>query len=165
MSRNRVPTELQDTRHFSKEEREKRIKAESALVGDRDLLETPPEHLNKIEKEIYMELVQPLLHIKALGNADREIIAICANAKYRMHQANELIEEHGLMVYKENTKTHQVELVENPAIKTYKTYEGIFNKNMTAIGMSASARSKFATNVENEQKENKLNNLLSGLRG
>ncbi len=35
---------------------------------------------------------------------------------------------------------------------------------MTAIGMSASARSKFATNVENEQKENKLNNLLSGLR-
>lgn len=163
-ARPRIPAELQSG-NISKDEISKRIKAESALVGDRDLLETPPEHLNKIEKEIYMELVQPLLHIKALGNADREIIAICANAKYRMHQANELIEEHGLMVYKENTKTHQVELVENPAIKTYKTYEGIFNKNMTAIGMSASARSKFATNVENEQKENKLNNLLSGLRG
>ncbi|MFR0019455.1 MAG: phage terminase small subunit P27 family [Paraclostridium sp.] len=164
MAKPRVPMELQ-SKKVSKEEREKRIKVESALVGERDLLTTPPEYLNEMEQEIYLELVQPLLHIKALGNADREIIAICANAKYRMLQANELVEEHGLLVMKENTKTHQVELVENPAIKTYKTYEGIFNKNMTAIGMSASARSKFATNVENETKENKLNNLLSGLRG
>lgn len=155
MAKPRVPMELQ-SKKVSKEEREKRIKVESALVGERDLLTTPPEYLNEMEQEIYLELVQPLLHIKALGNADREIIAICAN---------ELVEEHGLLVMKENTKTHQVELVENPAIKTYKTYEGIFNKNMTAIGMSASARSKFATNVENETKENKLNNLLSGLRG
>lgn len=164
MAKPRVPMELQ-SKKVSKEERERRIKAENELVGDRSLLSTPPEHLREPEKEIYLELVKPLLHIKALANADREIIAICANAKYRMIQANELIEEHGLMVYKENTKTHQVELVENPAIKTYKTYEGIFNRNMTAIGMSASARSKFAQNIDNEQKENKLNNLLNGLRG
>lgn len=164
MAKPRVPMELQ-TKKVSKEERERRIKIESELVGDRNLLSTPPDYLNKLEKEIYLELVEPLLHIKALANADREIIAICANAKYRMLQANELIEEYGLLVNKENTKTHQVELVENPAIKTFKTYEGIFNKNMTAIGMSASARSKFAVNVENEKKENKLDNILSGLRG
>ncbi len=164
MAKPRVPIELQ-SKKVSKEERERRIQAENQLVGDRSLLSTPPEHLNEQEKEIYLELVEPLLHIKALANADREIIAICANAKYRMLQANKLIEEYGLLVSKENTKTHQVELVENPAIKTFKTYEGIFNKNMTAIGMSASARSKFAVNVENEKKENKLDNILSGLRG
>lgn len=164
MAKPRVPMELQ-SKKVSKEERERRIQAESELVGDRSLLSTPPEHLREPEKEIYLELVKPLLHIKALANADREIIAICANAKHRMLQANELIEQYGLLVNKENTKTHQVELVENPAIKTFKTYEGIFNKNMTAIGMSASARSKFAQNVDNEQKENKLNNLLNGLRG
>lgn len=164
MAKPRVPMELQ-TKKVSKEERERRIKIESELVGDRNLLSTPPDYLNELEKEIYLELVEPLLHIKALANADREIIAICANAKYRMLQANELIEEYGLLVNKENTKTHQVELVENPAIKTFKTYEGIFNKNMTAIGMSASARSKFAVNVDNEKKENKLDNILSGLRG
>lgn len=164
MAKPRVPMELQ-SKKVSKEEREKRIKVESALVGERDLLTTPPEHLSETEKEIYKELVQPLLHIKALGNADREIIGICANAKYRMQQADKLIEQYGLMIERSNPRTREMELVENPAIKTYKTYEGIFNKNMTAIGMSASARSKFATNVENETKENKLNNLLSGLRG
>lgn len=163
MAKPRVPMELQ-SKKVSKEERERRIKAENELVGDRSLLSTPPEHLREPEKEIYLELVKPLLHIKALANADREIIAICANAKYRMIQANELIERYGLLVNKENTKTHQVELVENPAIKTFKTYEGIFNRNMTAIGMSASARSKFAINIEQETKENKLNNLLNGLR-
>ena len=164
MAKPRVPMELQ-TKKVSKKERERRIKIESELVGDRDLLSTPPDHLNEIEEGIYLELVEPLLHIKALANADREIIAICANAKYRMIQANDLIEEHGLLVMKENTKTHQVELVENPAIKTFKTYEGIFNRNMTAIGMSASARSKFAANVETETKENKLDSILSNLRG
>lgn len=163
MAKPRVPMELQ-SKKVSKEERERRIKAENELVGDRSLLSTPPEHLREPEKEIYLELVKPLLHIKALANADREIISICANAKYRMIQANELIERYGLLVNKENTKTHQVELVENPAIKTFKTYEGIFNRNMTAIGMSASARSKFAINIEQETKENKLNNLLNGLR-
>lgn len=164
MAKPRVPMELQ-TKKVSKEERERRIKAESELVGDRDLLATPPDHLNEIEKIIYMELVEPIIHIKALANADREIIAICANAKYRMLQANELIERHGLLVMKENTKTHQAELVENPAVKTYRTYENIFNKNMSAIGLSASSRSKFATNVEEKESENNLEKLLSGLRG
>ena len=105
MAKPRVPMELQ-TKKVSKEERERRIKAEEDLVGDRSLLSTPPEHLNEQEKEIYLELVEPLIHIKALANADREIIAICANAKYRMLQANNLIEEYGLLVSKENTKTH-----------------------------------------------------------
>lgn len=164
MAKPRVPMELQ-SKKVSKDERERRIKAESELVGDRNLLATPPNNLNEQEKEIYLELVDPLLHIKALGNADREIIAICANAKYRMNQANELIEQYGLMIERSNPRTREVELVENSAIKTFKTYEGIFNKNMVQIGMSASARSKFATNVENESKENKLNFLLEGLRG
>lgn len=164
MARPRTPMELQ-TKKVSKEERERRIKAESELVGDRNLLDVPPDYLNEQEKEIYLELVEPLLHIKALANADREIIAICANAKYRMLQANELIETYGLIIERSNPRTKELELVENPSIKTFKTYEGIFNKNMTAIGMSASARSKFAANVENEKKENKLDNILSGLRG
>ena len=164
MARPRIPVELQ-SKHLSKEEKENRLKAEESLVGDRDLLAVPPDILTEPEKEIYMELVKPLLHIKALANADREIFAICANAKYRMLQANELIEKYGLMVEKENTKTHRVELVENPAVKTYRTYEGIFNKNMSAIGMSASSRSKFAANVVTEEKENKLSEILEGLRG
>lgn len=164
MAKPRVPMELQ-SKKVSKDEREKRIKAEHELVGDRDLLDTPLEYLNDKEKEIYIELVKPLLHIKALANADREIISICANAKYNMIQAKELIEKYGLLVEKENTKTHQIELVENPAIKIYKTYEAIFNKNMTAIGMSASARSKFAVNIETQEKESRLNDILKGLRG
>lgn len=163
MAKPRVPMELQ-SKKVSKEEREKRIKAESELVGERDLLHIPPEHLSEYEKELYIELVKPLLHIKVLGNADREIIGICANAKYRMLQSDKLIEKHGIMIERLNPRTRELEWIENPAIKTYKTYEGIFNKNMSAIGMSASARSKFAMNVENKTKEDKLNNLLSGLR-
>ena len=43
--------ELQ-SKKVSKEERERRIKAEHELAGDRDLLDTPLEYLNDKEKEI-----------------------------------------------------------------------------------------------------------------
>ncbi|MDZ4993307.1 phage terminase small subunit P27 family [Clostridium perfringens] len=162
MPKQRVPMELQ-SKKVSKEEREARIEAEKKLVGDRDLLLKPPSYLNKQEKKIYKELIKPLIHIESLGNSDREIFAIMANAKFMMLEAKKLIESDGMLVPKVD-RFGNIEMKENPCIKIYKDFESIFNKNQSQIGLSASARTKLVQIKEEKESESELNNILSSLR-
>ncbi|ALG48564.1 Phage-related protein [Clostridium perfringens] len=162
MAKPRVPMELQ-SKKVSKEEREARIEAERKLVGDRDLLLRPPSYLNKQEKKIYKELIKPLLHIESLGNSDREIFAIMANAKAMMLEAKKSIENDGMLIPKID-RFGNVEMKENPCIKIYKDYESIFNKNQSQIGLSASARTKLVQIKQEKEEENELDNILGALR-
>ena len=162
MAKPRVPMELQ-SKKVSKEEREARIEAERKLVGDRDLLLRPPSYLNKQEKKIYKELIKPLLHIESLGNSDREIFAIMANAKAMMIEAKKSIENDGMLIPKMD-RFGNVEMKENPCIKIYKDYESIFNKNQSQIGLSASARTKLVQMKQEKEEENELNDILGALR-
>lgn len=162
MAKPRVPMELQ-SKKVSKEEREARIEAERKLVGDRDLLLRPPSYLNKQEKKIYKELIKPLLHIESLGNSDREIFAIMANAKAMMLEAKKSIENDGMLIPKID-RFGNVEMKENPCIKIYKDYESIFNKNQSQIGLSASARTKLVQIKQEKEEENELNDILGALR-
>ncbi|EGT0692900.1 phage terminase small subunit P27 family [Clostridium perfringens] len=162
MAKPRVPMELQ-SKKVSKEEREARIEAEKKLVGDRDLLLRPPSYLNKQEKKIYKELIKPLLHIESLGNSDREIFAIMANAKAMMIEAKKSIENDGMLIPKMD-RFGNVEMKENPCIKIYKDYESIFNKNQSQIGLSASARTKLVQIKQEKEEQSELDNILGALR-
>lgn len=162
MAKPRVPMELQ-SKKVSKEEREARIEAEKKLVGDRDLLLRPPSYLNKQEKKIYKELIKPLLHIESLGNSDREIFAIMANAKAMMIEAKKSIENDGMLIPKMD-RFGNVEIKENPCIKIYKDYESIFNKNQSQIGLSASARTKLVQIKQEKEEQSELDNILGALR-
>ncbi|MDK0789912.1 phage terminase small subunit P27 family [Clostridium perfringens] len=162
MAKPRVPMELQ-SKKVSKEEREARIEAERKLVGDRDLLLRPPSYLNKQEKKIYKELIKPLLHIESLGNSDREIFAIMANAKAMMIEAKKSIENDGMLIPKMD-RFGNVEMKENPCIKIYKDYESIFNKNQSQIGLSASARTKLVQIKQEKEEQSELDNILGALR-
>lgn len=162
MAKPRVPMELQ-SKKVSKEEREARIEAERKLVGDRDLLLRPPSYLNKQEKKIYKELIKPLLHIESLGNSDREIFAIMANAKAMMIEAKKSIESDGMLIPKMD-RFGNVEMKENPCIKIYKDYESIFNKNQSQIGLSASARTKLVQIKQEKEEQSELDNILGALR-
>lgn len=161
MAKPRVPMELQ-SKKVSKEEREARIEAERKLVGDRDLLLRPPSYLNKQEKKIYKELIKPLLHIESLGNSDREIFAIMANAKAMMLEAKKSIENDGMLIPKMD-RFGNVEMKENPCIKIYKDYESIFNKNQSQIGLSASARTKLVQIKQEKEEESELNDIFDGI--
>ncbi|MDK0740181.1 phage terminase small subunit P27 family [Clostridium perfringens] len=161
MAKPRVPMELQ-SKKVSKEEREARIEAERKLVGDRDLLLRPPSYLNKQEKKIYKELIKPLLHIESLGNSDREIFAIMANAKAMMIEAKKSIENDGMLIPKMD-RFGNVEMKENPCIKIYKDYESIFNKNQSQIGLSASARTKLVQIKQEKEEESELNDIFDGI--
>ncbi|EJT6612774.1 TPA: phage terminase small subunit P27 family [Clostridium perfringens] len=161
MAKPRVPMELQ-SKKVSKEEREARIEAEKKLVGDRDLLLRPPSYLNKQEKKIYKELIKPLLHIESLGNSDREIFAIMANAKAMMIEAKKSIENDGMLIPKMD-RFGNVEMKENPCIKIYKDYESIFNKNQSQIGLSASARTKLVQIKQEKEEESELNDIFDGI--
>ncbi|WP_032118897.1 MULTISPECIES: phage terminase small subunit P27 family [Clostridium] len=163
MAKPRVPMEMQ-SKKVSKEEREARIAAERALVGERDLLEKPPKYLSKEEKKIYKELLKPLLHIESLGNSDREIFAIMASAKYKMVLCEKEIEQYGLLI-DEVDRFGNIKRLPNPAIRIYKDYETIFNKNSSQIGLSASARTKLVQIKNEKESEEELNEILGALRG
>ncbi len=161
MSKARVPAELM-SKHLSKEELEKRLEAEKALVGDRDQLMKPPKDLCSMEKRIYKELLKPLLHIESLGNSDREIFAIMANAKYMMLMAKKSIAEDGMLIEKYD-RLGNLEKKENPSIKIYKDYETIFNKNQQQIGLSAASRTKLVQIKQEKEEELEMNEAFGGL--
>ncbi len=150
------------SKKVSKEEREKRIEAEKKLVGERDLLETPPDYLSYEEQILYIELINPLLHIECLGNSDREVFAIMANAKCMMLECQKEIEEFGLFVQKID-RFGNIERVKNPAVDVYAKYESIFNKNQAQIGLSASARTKLVQIKQEKENESELNETFNGL--
>lgn len=162
MARPRKPIEL-STGVIPLEEREKRENAELELVGDRDLLFTPPETLNDREKDIYLELLEPIKHIKTLCDADRTVLEILSNAKYMMEKCNEIIQEEGLLVAKIN-KFGEMEYRKNPAIDIYKQYENIFRLNAVQIGLSPSARTKLVQIKQEKEEQSELDNILGALR-
>lgn len=162
-ARPRKPVELM-SKNLTKDELEKRKAAELELVGDRDLLIKPPKYLNKAERKIYKQLLDPLIHIKTLSNADRQIFGIMANAKYMMDLANKEIENSGMLIQKID-RFGNLELKENPAIKIYKQYENIFRLNATQVGLSPAARAKLIEVKEENKAEDELNEILGSLRG
>ena len=162
IARPHKPIEL-CTGAYTKEYKEARQKAELSLVGDRDKLMIPPDRLNDREKELYIEILEPISYLKTLCNADRIIFEHMANAKYMCELCSEIIEKEGVLVNKQDRYGNS-ELKENPAIKIFKQYENIFRLNATQIGLSPQARAKLIDVKEENESENELNEILTALR-
>jgi P27 family predicted phage terminase small subunit len=158
MARASKPVDLQ-TAHLTKEEYNQRKQAEKKLKGNDDLVYKPPRHLSRDEKKLYKFLVQELQASGILNNLDITMLETTVNAIVRMQECKQLINEHGLVTFKEDGT-----LVRNPASVIYKDYNAIFNKCCMEIGLSPSARSKLAVlNVKNEQdKQDPLLQVLNG---
>ena len=144
--------------HRSKEEKEARRKAEESLRGLDDEIEKVPSWLDKDAKKIYRWMIKQLKEIGILTNLDIEIIAICADAQSKMHQANKIIQDQGLIVEHIN-RSGATTYIENPAIKIFQKYQQIYQKNIAELGLSPSARAKMSL-IKLEQDKDKQDPLL-----
>ncbi len=156
MAKASKPVEM-TSKHLTKEEIEERKQQEDRLKGNDDLVYKVPRHLSKVEKKIYKFLVTELKESKILCNLDIEILEQTVNAIAKMHECKLFIDEHGIIITKENG-----DMVKNPACTAYKDYNAIFNKGMQELGLSPSARSRLAQlNINSQaQKEDPLLKIL-----
>ena len=157
MARPPKPVDLR-TGHLTKAEIESRKKAEESLKGLDDEIDKIPQWLDKDAKKIYKWLIKQLKEIGILTNLDIEIVAICADAQAKMHQANKLIQEQGLIVTHIN-RSGATTYIENPAIKIFQKYQQIYQKNIQELGLSPSARAKMSL-IKVEQDKNSQDPLL-----
>lgn len=129
--------------HRSKAEKEARKEAEEKLKTNDNLVNRVPSWLNDEAKKIYKFLIEQFKETGILCNLDKETVAICADAMYRMREAQAIINEQGLIV----------DGKENPCIRIYEKYEKIYAKMITELGLSPSARSKMALTQSQTKKE------------
>ena len=129
--------------HRSKAEKEARKEAEEKLKTNDNLVNRVPTWLNDEAKKIYKFLIEQFKETGILCNLDKETVAICADAMYRMREAQAMIDEQGLIV----------DGKENPCIRIYEKYEKIYAKMISELGLSPSARSKMALTQSQTKKE------------
>ena len=72
------------SRHNTKEEKEKRKAAEEALKCNSDKIAEPPKYLNDNQKEIYKYIIVELTDTEILNNLDVFILCTCAVAVERL---------------------------------------------------------------------------------
>lgn len=147
MARHSKPADLA-TGKIGKDAIEKRKVQEEKLKGNSDKVYDPPKHLSKIEKELYIFLVEELRASGILNNLDITMLETTVDAIVKMKEANKLIKKYGLLVEKADGT-----LQRNPASTIYKDYNSIFNKCCMEIGLSPSARARLSVINVNAQKD------------
>lgn len=147
---------------ISKEEYNKRLKAEEILKGGNSISNKPPSYLCTNGKEIYKNIVESL-PANFLNNTDEYVVAIVSDSLAKMQESQELIKRDGLLVEYTNsagaTNTDQ-----NKAILIYQKYNDIFKKYISEIGLSPQSRSKLAmiSLKDDKEQQDPLLKLLGG---
>lgn len=139
------------TKKISKEERERRQRAEDELKGKDDKISKPPTWLTKGAKKIYRDLVKELEYSKVLCNLDIYTLAIyCASIDdYRRYE----------IMKQTITDLDDLEKIERLLSKA----EARIKTRERSLGLDPSARAKIAQmNIQQkEEKEDPLLKLLA----
>ena len=149
---------------ITKEEYNKRAKAEEILKGETSIANKPPAYLCSNGKKIYKNIVDSLPK-SFLNNTDEYVVSIVADSIAKMQEAQKLIERDGLLVEYTNsagaTNTDQ-----NKAILIYQKYNDIFKKYIGEIGLSPQGRSRLAmiSLKDEKEKQDPLLKVLGGQR-
>ena len=143
------------TGEFTKAELQARKEQEDYLRGTSDISLTPPTHLSKNAKKIYKSIIKNLPEGFLNGN-DTHIVGTVADALDKMEEATRLINEIGLVIETNSG------LKQNPSISIYNRYFDIFNKGVSNLGLSPSARAKLVS-VPKEATKDDLDKILEEL--
>lgn len=140
MARRALMVQSKEGAHISKDERERRARAEAYLKrGSIDDYE--PATLDAEGMEAYRRIVAAMPE-NTLAEVDGFTVETVADALSNMSKLRAEIDAHGLIVTKE-TKNGTVE-VPNPAVAMYAKYSDIAKRWMIELGCTPSARAKIA---------------------
>ena len=162
MARPRKPASLNKSKKYTKAEKAEMAAMEEELKGDDDQVKDIPNHLDEMAKQYYAFIVTELEVSDLLSNLDIPLIEQTADCLSKMRQADEIINEEGIMIIEFDRNGNEVRK-EHPMVGTKQKYLNQFRAVFTQLGMSPSSRASLALiNLENNQKDqDPLLNLLN----
>jgi P27 family predicted phage terminase small subunit len=156
MSNRAKPLSLIKGHHISKEEREKRQKAEQKLKGKTEDILKVPSFLDKDAKQVYkrtLKLIGPE-GTNILSDADKDSLTTYAMAVSILKQCAAEIKQNGLII----------DGKPNPAVKMFENYSKIVKSFSSAFGLDPFSRSKLAITVDKEEKIS-VDSVLQSVEG
>jgi len=163
MARPRKPATLKQGKSETKAQLEVRAAAEEMLIGNTDLLQEAPEHLDDLGRAYYMFLITELEISGILSNLDIPLLEQTADSLSKMRQADKILNAEGLLIYNVD-RYGQDQIKEHPAVGTKQKYLTQFRALSTQLGLSPASRAQLA-GMQIDQKADEEDPLLRILRG
>lgn len=165
MTRRPMPVHLhivnENKAHLSKDELERRKKAEESLQFKNDKIK-PPQWLSDDAKRIFKKLIKEFEHNNLLTNVDVTSLAIYSDLYNDYIYCSKLIEEEGMMVEYTN-KAAETNKVPHPLLTKKKQSFESMNKIASEFGLSPVARAKLALNLtptKDDEESNRFSDRI-----
>lgn len=149
-------------KHYTKEEKEEKRKAEESLYGDNEKLKAP-SWLNAEGKKEFKRVVSEMREIEAfnkmLSNLDLSTLIIYSDAYANYIELTKKIHEEGATCQFTNTKG-QTNTIVSPLVQAQMKYIDIIMKCSTKLGLSVSDRLKLIVPNTDKIEDNKFINYV-----
>lgn len=140
--------------HLTKEEIEKRKKAETRLKPKADKVSCP-SWLDGVARAEWQRIIGDLKELELVSNLDLTALAMYCDAYSKYRVASELVRKEGPVIEFRNA-TGAVNQVKHPAVEVMKTMAGIAKSYGAEFGLSFGARARLVPGPEEESKETEL---------
>lgn len=155
MARPRKPASLKQGNSESKEQLEIRAEAEKRLIGNSNLINEVPDHLDELAQVYYEFLVHELEISDILSNLDIPLLEQTADSLSKMRQCDDILNKTGLIITSSDRYGTEI-IKEHPAVSTKQKYLNQFRSLSTQLGLSPASRAQLAgmqvaqTEVDND---------------
>ena len=139
----RKPAEVKAGKSETKEHLDERAKVEEEMAGNNDRIKDVPEILDTLGKEYYKVLIEDLSEAAFLSNLDIPLLTQTADCLSKMQQADEIIDEAGLMYVTYDKMGNKIPK-EHPMVGTKQKYLNQYRALCTQLGLSPSARASLS---------------------
>lgn len=143
MVRPRKPAQVKAGKSETKEHLNERSKVEEQMAGNNDRIKYVPETLDSLGKEYYKILIGDLSEAAFLSNLDIPLLTQTADCLSKMQQADEIIDEDGLMYVTYDKMGNKIPK-EHPMVGTKQKYLNQYRALCTQLGLSPSARASLS---------------------
>ena len=149
--RNPVPLAL-NKKHFTNEEKSRRLNAEERLRGNTDAIK-PPTWLDTAAKKEFRRLAKELAALDIIQNTDIGGLAIACDAYSKYIMATSAITE--TTINTQLTKTDGGVTVKKVPLSAVDKYATIYRQYCSEYGLTPAARIKLAAVLSSDKQEDK----------
>lgn len=140
--------------HLTREEIEKRKKAEERLKPRADKI-TCPSWLDGVAKAEWQRVIGELKELELVSNIDLTALAMYCDAVSKYREASDLVRKEGPVVTFKNA-LGATNKVKHPAVEVMKTMAVIAKSYGSEFGLSFGARTRLKPATKEEEKETEL---------
>lgn len=159
MAKPRKPAALKQGKSETKAQLKVREEQEQRLMGNNDLINQVPTHLDPRAQAYYQFLVKELSISGLLTNLDVKLLEETSKCMSQLDECTDILKRDGVLIYDVNGNPK-----EHPTFKTQNTLQVAYRAFANQLGLSPAARAQLAGMVI-QAKEEEQDPLLQLLKG